>query len=135
MPYQVSVAVANGRLDSMEVTKGPSQIVKMRTGAPPANCAAADTGTVLATINCPSDYMGNASAGTKAKLGTWEDLSADAAGTDGHFREYASDGTTCHGQGDVTATGGGGVMTVDNVVFAPGQAFVITSYSIVDGNL
>jgi hypothetical protein len=89
---------------------------------------------VLATLNLPSDYMAAASGGSKAKSGTWEDLSADATGTAAHFRKYASDGTTCHEQGTVTATGGGGDMTVDNTSFAAGQAFTITGYTLTDGN-
>ena len=33
-----------------------------------------------------------------------------------------------------TATGGGGDMTVDNVVFAAGQAFSVTTFTLTDGN-
>lgn len=134
MSLQYSVAVRNAKLDAVETAIGASAILKIRTGAAPANCAAADSGTVLATLNLPADYMAAAASGTKAKSGTWEDASADAAGTAAHFRLYASDGTTCHAQGTVTATGGGGDMTVDNVVFAAGQAFTITSFTLTAGN-
>lgn len=134
MALQFSVAVRNARLDAIETTIGTSAVLKIRTGAAPANTAAADSGTVLATLNLPSDYMAAASSGSKAKSGTWEDLSADAAGTAAHFRIYASDGTTCHAQGTVTATGGGGDMTVDNTVFAASQAFTVTSFTLTDGN-
>lgn len=102
MALQYSVAVRNAKLDQVEVIIGASAILKIRTGAPPATCATADSGTVLATLNLPSDWMSAAAAGAKAKLGTWEDLSADAAGTAGHFRLYATDGTTCGAQGTVT---------------------------------
>lgn len=78
--------------------------------------------------------MAAASGGTKAKNGTWEDTSADNTGTAAHFRIYASDGTTCHAQGTVTATGGGGDMTCDNVSFAAGQAFSITGFTLTAGN-
>lgn len=134
MTVQLSTAVRNGRLDAIETVIGVSAILKIRTGAQPANCAAADSGTVLATLNLPSDYLAAASGGSKAKAGTWEDTSADASGTAAHWRLYASDGTTCHAQGSVTATGGGGDLTVDNVVFAALQAFTITSWSFTDGN-
>lgn len=134
MAVQYSVLVRNARLDAVETTIGASAVLKIRTGAAPANCAAADTGTVLATLNLPADYMAAASAGQKAKLGTWQDASADAAGTAAHFRLYASDGTTCHMQGTVTATGGGGDLTVDNTSFAAGQAFTVTSFVITAGN-
>jgi hypothetical protein len=134
MTIQFSAAVRNARLDSIETTLGASAILKIRSGAVPANCAAADAGTVLATLNLPADYMAAASGGSKAKSGTWEDLSADAAGTAAHFRLYRSDGTTCDLQGTVTLTGGGGDMTVDNTSFAAGQAFTVTGFTLTDGN-
>ena len=134
MTLQYSIAVRNGKLDAVETVIGTSAVLKMRTGAPPATCATADSGTVLATANLPSDWMAAASGGTKAKSGSWEDLSADNTGTAGHFRLYASDGTTCHAQGTVTLTGGGGDMTVDNTSFAAGQAFTVTAFTLTAGN-
>lgn len=134
MALQYSVAVRNARLDVVESTIGASAILRIRTGSVPANCAAADSGTVVATCNLPSDWMGAASSGTKSLSGTWSDSSADATGTAAHFRIYASDGTTCHMQGTVTATGGGGDMTVDNVSFASGQSFSVTSFTLTAGN-
>jgi hypothetical protein len=134
MAIQFSVAVRNARLDAIETAIGTSAILKIRTGAPPASCATADSGTVLATINLPSDWMAAAASGSKSMQGTWEDTSADASGTAGHFRIYASDGVTCHMQGTVTATGGGGDLQVDNVNFATGQSFTITSFTLTDGN-
>ena len=133
MALKFSDAVRNAMLDAIETTIGTSAVLKIREGAPPANVAAADTGTVLATLNLPSDYMAAASGGSKSKLGTWEDTSADASGTAGHWRLYQSNGTTAHAQGTVTATGGGGDMTVDNVVFAAAQAFTVTSFTLTQG--
>jgi hypothetical protein len=134
MAIQLSVAVRNARLDAIETTVGTSAVLKIRTGAPPADCAAADSGTVLATINLPSDWINSAASGQKTKLGTWQDASADATGTAQHFRLYASDGTTCHMQGTVTATGGGGDLTLDNTSIAAGQSVTITSFTLTDGN-
>jgi hypothetical protein len=134
MAVQLSVAVRNARLDAIETTIGASAVLKIRTGAQPSTCATADSGTVLATLSLPSDYLAAASSGSKAKSGTWEDASADNSGTAAHWRLYASDGTTCHAQGTVTATAGGGDLTVDNVVFAAAQAFTVTSWSFTDGN-
>lgn len=134
MAIQLSTTVRNARLDTIESTIGVSAVLKIRTGAAPANCAAADSGTVLATLSLPSDWMAAASSGAKAKSGTWEDTSADATGTAAHFRLYATDGTTCHIQGTVTATGGGGDMTVDNTSFAAAQAFTVTAFTLTDGN-
>lgn len=134
MALQFSTTVRNARLDTIESTIGVSAVLKIRTGSAPANCGTADSGTVVATLNLPSDWMAAASGGTKSMTGTWSDSSADATGTAAHFRLYASDGTTCHAQGTVTATGGGGDMTVDNTSFASGQAFSITSFTLTEGN-
>lgn len=134
MTLQYSTTVRNAKLDAVETAIGTSAVLKIRTGAQPANVAAADSGTVLATLSLPSDWMAAASGGTKVKSGTWEDTSADNTGTAAHFRIYASDGTTAHAQGSVTVTGGGGDMTVDNTSFSSGQAFSITGFTLTAGN-
>ncbi len=134
MAQQFSVAVRNAILDTIETAIGASAVLKIRSGAKPTNITDADSGTVLATLALPADWMAAASAGSKAKTGTWEDAAADAAGTAGHFRIYASDGTTQHIQGMVTATGGGGDMTLDNVSIAVDQKVTITAYNLTAGN-
>lgn len=134
MAIQLSVSVRNARLDAIESTIGTSPIMRIRTGAAPANCAAADSGTVVATLTLPSDWMAAASSGSKALAGSWTDASADATGTAAHFRIYDSTGTTCHLQGTVTATGGGGDMEVNNTSFASGQSFTVTSFTLTDAN-
>lgn len=135
MTVQFSVAVQNARGDAIETTIGTGAIIKIRTGAQPATCATADSGTVLASITLASDWASNAASGVKG----WSSLpvsdsSADGTGTAAHYRLYASDGTTCGSQGSVTATGGGGDMTVDNTSFVTGQTFQITAFSWTDGN-
>lgn len=130
MALQFSASVRNALLDVIESTIGTSAVLKIRTGTAPATVATADSGTVVATLTLPSDWMAAASGGTKAQSGTWSDSSADATGTAAHFRIYASDGTTAHIQGTVTATGGGGDITVDNTSFASGQAFSITGFTL-----
>lgn len=132
MAIQLSVAARNGRLDAIETEGGTSAILKIRTGAAPADCAATDSGTVLATLNLPSDYMAAAASGSKAKSGTWQDASADAAGTAAHFRLYKSDGTTCFLQGTVGQ--GSGDLSLDNTNIAVGQTVTITAFSLTDGN-
>jgi hypothetical protein len=131
---QYGIAVRNAQLDVIETTIGTSPILTIRTGAAPADCATANSGTVLATLALPSDWMAAASGGTKAKANVWQDLSADGTGTAAHWRIHDSTGTTCHMQGDLSATGGGGAMTVDNTSFATGQAFTVNTFSITAGN-
>lgn len=134
MTLQYSVAVRNARLDTVESTIGTSAILEIRSGAPPADCATADSGTLLASMTLPSDWMAAASGGTKALSGTWQDASANNAGTADHFRIKDSGGTTCHMQGTVSATGGGGDLTLDNDVIAAGQTVNITSFTLTGSN-
>jgi hypothetical protein len=119
-------------LDAIETAIGTTAVLKIRTGAAPANVGTADSGTVLATLTLPSDWMAAASSGSKAKSGTWQDTSADASGTAAHFRIYASDGTTAHIQGTVGTSGAD--MIVDSVSFTAGQSFTVSSFTINDNN-
>lgn len=134
MALQFSVAVRNARLDSVETTVGTSAVLQIRSGSVPANCAAANTGTVLATLNLPSDWMTAASAGSKTISGSWQDSAADATGIAGHFRIFDTSVTTCHIQGTITISGGGGDMELDNTSIAIGQQVTVTSFTLTDGN-
>ena len=97
MAFQFSTAARNAALDAIETAIGTAPTLTLRTGADPADCAAADSGTVLATLALPSDWMAAASAGAKALAGSWQDVAADAAGVAAHFR--IKQGATCHLQG------------------------------------
>ena len=132
--FQLSVLQRNAALDGLETDAGATLVLKIKTGAPPATCATADSGTVLVTITCPADSFAAASSGSKAKNGTWQDTSADNTGTAAHFRLYKSDGTTCCQQGTVTATGGGGDMTLDSTSITAGQTVTISTYTISAAN-
>ena len=134
MALQYSVTVRNAQLDAVETTVGTAPLLRIYSGSAPANCAAAASGTLLAEATLPADWMAAASSGSKALSGTWQDASANATGTAGHWRLYDSSGTTCHAQGTVTATGGGGDMTLDNTSIASAQSVTITSFTITAGN-
>lgn len=134
MALQFSVAVRNARVDAFEATVGTSALMRIFTGSVPADCAAADSGTILAELTLPSNWMNAASGGAATKAGTWQDASANATGTAAHFRVYDSAGTTCHAQGTVTASGGGGDMIVSSVSFTAGASFTVNTFTVTDGN-
>lgn len=133
MAIQLSVAARNASLDSFETAAGTAAKLQIRSGAQPANCAAAASGTLLCEMTLPSDWMAAASAGSKALTGTWQG-SGLAGGTAAHFRIVDSAGTTCHMQGAVTATGGGGDMTLDNTNIAASQVVTITGFTLTAAN-
>lgn len=127
MTFQYSVAVRNASLDAKETTIGTAAVMKIFSGAEPANCAAADPAGLLVTITMPSDWMNGASAGAKTKLGTWSNA-ASGTGTAASWRVYASDGTTCGIQGNMTD------MTLDNTSIASGQVVTVNTFTITAGN-
>lgn len=133
MTLQYSTAVRNAQLDAVESTTGATAKLQIRTGAPPADCATADSGSLLAELTLPSDWMAAASGGSKAKAGTWSGT-ASGTGTAGHFRIKDNAGSTCHMQGTVTATGGGGDMTLDNTSIASGQTVTVNTFTLTAGN-
>lgn len=132
MAIQLSVAVRNARLDAIETAVGTAAVLKIKTGAQPANCAAADSGTVLVSYTLASDWAAAASSGSKSFSGTPIAGTASGTGTAAHYRVYASDGTTCHMQGTVGTSGTD--VIIDNTSINSGQTVNVTSWSITDAN-
>ena len=133
MAIQFGVLTRNARLDATETVLGTSPVLTIRTGPQPANCAAANSGTVLATFNLPSDWMAAAVGGSKSIAGgPWQDISADAGGLAAHFRVHNTAGTVCEQQGSVGM--GSGDLQIDNTTLVAGQTVSITGYTYTDGN-
>ena len=128
MAVQYSVAVNNARLDAVESTTGTAPLLRIFSGSQPANCAAADSGTLLCTITLPTDWMNAASAASKTLLGTWSGTaSAGAAATPTHFRIWNSGATACHIQG--TAGIGSGDLQVKGTITS-GQTVNVTAFTL-----
>jgi hypothetical protein len=134
MAFQYSTAVRNATLDAIESTAGTSARLYLYTGTVPATCATAASGTLLnsLTYSLPSDWLAAASSGTKSINGVWA-IAGSVAGTAGYFRILDSTGTTVHIQGTVTATGGGGDMTLDSVSIGVNQVCTITAFTLTAG--
>lgn len=130
MAVQYSVAVRNAQLDAIEATIGPSAVLRIRSGAAPSSCLDVDSGTVLATISLPADWMNAASNGLKTLSGVWQDESADGTGVAGHFRIYNSAGTVCGMQGTVSDNNGSGDLKLDTASISTGQSVTISSFTI-----
>lgn len=129
MTIQFSVAVRNAMLDAIETTMGTSAKLQMWTGTPPANCAAAATGTKLVEISLASDWAAAATNGSKSLSSLPLVTTGLANGTAGYYRFTNSAGTTCHEQGTVTAAGGGGDIIVDNPVMVSGQEVQVVAFT------
>ena len=120
-------SLRNHLLEQYEAHIGPSPSIRFYEGTKPANAADAATGTLLATILAPPNWMADAANGSKGLLGIWTDV-VDADGTIGYFRVVSSGGTVMD-QGTVTATGQGGTITVDNPAVVTGQTLNITAFN------
>jgi hypothetical protein len=111
-----------------------SGTLEIRTGAPPGP-GAAPTGTLLWSFALPADWIAAASGRSKAKNGTWTGA-AVAGGVAGHYRMKAAGDTGAAVQtearmeGTVTATGGGGDMTIDNTNIANGQTVTVNTFTV-----
>ena len=131
MSVQRSTAARDAANDSFEAVVGVAPLLRLRTGTKPANCAASRSGTILATITLPSDWLSASSAGVKAKLGSWV-ANASASGAVGYYEIMDSTGTTCHEQG--TAGTSGTDMITDVASTTSGQPVTVTAYAMTAGN-
>ncbi len=101
--------------------------INLYTGAPPANCATAEAGTLLATGSLP--LGANLASGTGAVAttlaGAWT-MTGSAPGTAGHFRVLDSAGN-CVMQG--TAGTSATDMILASATIASGMTINITSFT------
>lgn len=126
MALDLNNLLANALLDRYDTEFPAGSVLEIRSGAPPSAESAA-TGTLIASITLPATPWAAASAGSKAKNGTWS-VAAAASGTAGHFRlRNAAD--TRRDQGTITVTGGGGDMELDNTSINSGQTVTINTFT------
>jgi hypothetical protein len=133
MAFQLGQALVNTRAGAI-VTVAAGGEIRLYSQAKPASCASAEPGTAIATGTLPSPALANTN-GSIVKAGTWTitGTSDASTGTDAaSFRLYASDGTTCIMQGEVTNTSGAGPLKMNNVNIADGQVATVNTYAIDD---
>lgn len=103
MTISNAVALKNATLDQQETTVGTAPKLRLYNGTVPATADTALSGnTLLAEGTLPSDWLAAASAGSKAKAGTWTLTGQSGAGAgtaSTFFRIYDNAGTTCYKQG------------------------------------
>lgn len=96
----ISDALANDRVACFESKLGSGAVLQLRTGAAPAACEDADTGTLLVSFTAGANLMTTPASRAAALTETLSAVAA-ATGTAGHWRWKTSDGV-CHAQGIVT---------------------------------
>jgi hypothetical protein len=129
---RMSTTAAIAGLDAILATlnTGGAGTLKVFSGAAPANCEAADSGTLLAELTLAVDAWGNASDGVNQATATsgliGQDLAANAAGIPGYFRMYDGAGT-CHIQGTAGGPASGTEIEFDKSPFALDDTVKITA--------
>lgn len=120
-------STGNYYLDQLYDNKFPAgSLLQFRSGAPAGPNAAAG-GSLGAEVTLPVTPWAAAAVKSKAKSGLWS-VAATGAITIAHYRlKNAAD--TEREEGTVTATGGGGDMTVDNTSLAVGQTVTVTTFT------
>jgi hypothetical protein len=135
MAMSYRLTLRNARLDAITTDAGASALIRIYSGTAPANVGTALSGnTLLAELACSASAFAAAASGGVLTLNTVASAAALATGTAVFFRVYKSDGTTAVIQGTVTATGGGGDMTIANVSIVSGATVSLTSNTITTGN-
>lgn len=119
-------AASDAIVDLLDAGSGAATI-QIRTGSQPAGPGSAATGDLLATITCADPAFGSASTGA-ATLDADPVLSAVAVddGEAGWFRALDSNAVAVF-DGEVTATGGGGELTLATTTITTGLTVQITS--------
>lgn len=114
-------AAANGVVDLLDVgTTNAAGKIEIRDGVQPADPQTAATGTVLATVVLANPAAGNAATGT-ATITDPASVTASATGTASWARFYDRNNAAVF-DCDVTATGGGGTLTLSTVSLTSGVA-------------
>ena len=129
MATQFSTTCRNGMADAITTAVGNAGKLRIFTGAVPANCAAAFTGTLLSEHTLGSPFAPAASGGVLSPT-LPSNVNGSADGTAGYYRIYKSDGTTCVYQNIVVSSGSGLVLNPSSNVIASGQPVQINSWSI-----
>ncbi len=127
MAIQYSTTHRTNNMADISTQAGTTAYVLIYTGSPPANCATAASGTLLASL-AMSNPIGSASGGVLT-MSTITSATAAATGTAGYWRICTSSaGTTCVAQGTVATSGGD--LNFPSTAFTSGETISITSFTI-----
>ena len=134
MAVQYNVTQRNAAISTLSTTVGGAGICKIFTGAQPATCVTADSGTNLVQWTFTATFAGAASSGTvTVNNPAVPGSTAAATGLAGHFRIYTST-LVCVMQGNCTITGGGGDFQFTNLNIAINQIVTFSAMTVTAGN-
>lgn len=131
MTLTLSTAIRNGLVDllvdALDAGSGAGTI-QIRSGTRPAGPGTTATGTLLATVTLVDPAFGAGSSGV-ATLADPSPVTAVADGTATWFRALDSNNTAVF-DGRVTATGGGGDLTLATTSITTGLSVDVTGGTV-----
>lgn len=134
MSIGFSTAVRNAMMNAVVAEAGNGALLRLYTGTRPATGAALSGNTLLGTLTLGSPMAPAAASGVLTLNSITEDSSADNTGTCTWARLVKADGTTFVADFNVTATGGGGDITMNAVAISAGQLIQAASATLTAGN-
>lgn len=138
MTISINTAARNAAIDAVRIVPDAgagNAVLRIYSGAKPATPATAPSGTLLVAITLNKPSFGAGATGVSTII-TTPTISAAAAatGTAGYFRILTSTEAAGTGlgviDGTVTATGGGGDLTVDSVSIVSAVTTTVTGGSL-----
>ena len=129
MAIQYSTTHRTNAMSQLNTDIGINAVIKVFTGAAPANCATADTGTVLVTFAGNATSFGTASAAVLTASAVASAVAA-ATGTAGYFRIYPAAATTTNAVIQGTCGLSATDMILTNTSIASGQTCNFTSLTV-----
>lgn len=138
--YVLAAAMLDNAVNNVCNAETGNAIINIYTGAAPANCEAAPTGTLLGTCVMSATPFGAAAdqapgARITANAVT-PDIAAVAAGTAGYYRVYTSTANSdatkvdCIMQGSAGEAADSTDMTLDSKTIALGGTIQVTSFFV-----
>jgi len=118
------------------INVGGAGVIKIFSGAPPASCETADSGTLLAALTPSStafaSAVDNTAGGATATAAAITSGTAVATGTAGYFRAYPHTPTTTNAviQGTVGASGSGDDMIISSASINTGDTVSCSSWTV-----
>ena len=116
MALTISTTLANALAAAAATAHGTNTVLEIRSGAKPANADAAASGTLLCSVTIAGAWTATGNAIAAADPAA---ANPAASGTAAHFRLKTSGGATLL-DGTVTATGGGGDLTLGSTTITTG---------------
>jgi hypothetical protein len=125
MAFQYGTTLRNNQVAQIQATIGAAGLLKIFSGAEPANCGAADPAGLLATIALPAAFL-TSSGGVTTIAGSWT-TAASGTGIAASWRMYDGGGV-CQAQGNMSD------LVLNNNNIAAGQTVSVTQFTVTAGN-